>query len=905
MSDDKINKNEMFWGSSAQNFKITTATWYHLPECDHLISKPSNGGPYHYCNKKADIKDLSSGGDIPLFWGEANRSGGMEEAFTFCPEHAPLHCLDDYDWGNEGKDGCGALLGTYGQCTRCDCTDEEYEKDFNDAWAPKDGDVDKQNITKKTFVLNSVHDNIADQWHMPDHYGQCVTCENNIKKAINYFSLDTGSALMPGMSQSPISENSLAPGVSPNPDSGMEDSMSQDFPGMHDYERGLSSAASRVDHNELDDAWYPKDYDLSTQTKQASSYYHCDGDCGAVVLPEDASKFQWSGGPSFYGPHYCPKCTAHNFLNACQNCGDDVGAEHLDKDLNCFDCHDCVSHQGKYGQCTSCGQTDEQYEEDFKDAWAPHGFNKKEAIKRINYYDALELMPKSIKTKIASFQKVVFCDNCLILNPDLDEYVPNTWGRASAYCRPKDSRNYLRNQELHYCENCKNNRHLDTDTDNVHKMKFGCGALLGKYGQCPSCDQTDEEYEKDFNDAWSSNNLKNSIKSATVLIQCDGCKKLQDLNDYGNEYDFEEMHHNGWGGSFDQGGPHICQECMKTRCENCLDDLPADGVCNECASDPWNTITAGVNIKQVVTATCDQCGKKGYSVNNYDSINYKKSPTLQGWEFEGNHWGDNNALCDQCVNKKHTNYFGNNANNKNDYDFTPFDKKIKNYVTYGPNRNDFSAGRPAPDTGRSLIKYDVDKSETKSIITVLNPEKMATFIEGFTEGKSPTKIKKDIIDHIKSLDLYPGDKSSNNFVTPLLDLPISKINKNNLKYFNLEKPIPGIEPSELSATWSPQYSTMLQHMRDQIDSNYHWTKDANSNDVKYYNDSVKRFEYGKKWYIQINQRIKPGKFEDQIKEAHEKHQVIKNAISSVPACTYPNKLIDQKQDFEDAWAPKG
>ena len=58
---------------------------------------------------------------------------------------------------------------------------------------------------------------------------------NNNKEAINYFSLDQpNEAIMPGMAQN-----------EPNPDPGMEDNVTQDFPGMHDYERGLSAAASR------------------------------------------------------------------------------------------------------------------------------------------------------------------------------------------------------------------------------------------------------------------------------------------------------------------------------------------------------------------------------------------------------------------------------------------------------------------------------------------------------------------------------------------------------------------------------------------------------------------------------------------------------------------------------------
>jgi len=488
-----------------------------IPDCDHYYDNTKS-----WCQEVGSPTDI---GDWPQGWGVAGFiDDGSYEASAYCPKHKDLHCLDNFD---EYYVGCGNLLSKSGLCTNEHC-----------------GNYDAA----------AQNENIISGW---------APHQSSIKQSIDYFSLDTGNANMPGMSQSPIGSDPLAPGVSPNPDSGMEDSMSQDFPGMHDYERGLSSAASKKQAGVTEAVfcdrcgrygYHPDSWDnlLEEGWKEPKNnenkYYQEDND--SIYCPEcwKEDDFCHRCGIRWLGKYnQCPECDGedkeykNNVVDAwapkktsssiycdedgcdcprcmeylCWNCLEDIGGD-VDSDHNCVDCHNCLTNEGKYGQCQICNQTDDEFEENTKDAWAPHGFDKKEAMKRILYYDALNEMPDSMKIKVASFEKIIFCDECGKPNPNFDEYTPKNWGRASLngfdlplrdaiHDNPRTAElgEYNENNELHYCPDCKDNRHLDTNISNPLKMTFGCGEPLGKYGQCEQCDETDENYEKGVKDAWA------------------------------------------------------------------------------------------------------------------------------------------------------------------------------------------------------------------------------------------------------------------------------------------------------------------------------------------------------------------------------------------------------------------
>ena len=388
----------------------------------------------------------------------------------YCPEHKNLYCRQcDIPMQKEDiADGytecfnchnCNDNIGKYGVCQRC-TPNEDFEEEYTDAWG----------------------------------FG---------KKALNYFSLDQpNEAIMPGMAQN-----------EPNPDSGMEDGVTQDFPGMHDYERGLSAAAS---------------------VKQAYHAIHCD-DCD--IKYDDQYSFLNQQGWIYdlhRDVHYCPDCKKDRCPQCCEELDDD------DKKFNrihhndtCQDCHDCLNTLGKYDQCLICDGSDKEREEDYSNGW---GFDKK-----AHKSDGTLGWGKGQRIVQASFEKVIFCDDCGDPDPDLGEYVNKNWGRASlngfSKDDPKNPTKYDDWQELHFCPNCKEGRHLDDNITDPFKMTFGCGSKMNSFGECSKCFGDDQSYIDDYASGWGFNKKAGVENINFRRVTCDDCGKFvveKFANDYGN-----------------------------------------------------------------------------------------------------------------------------------------------------------------------------------------------------------------------------------------------------------------------------------------------------------------------------------------------------------------------------------
>ena len=529
----------------------------------------------------------------------------------YCPEHKNLYCRQcDIPMQKEDiADGytecfnchnCNDNKGKYGQCQRC-IDNEEVEQEYSDAWGLK-------------------------------------------KKALNYFSLDQpNEAIMPGMAQN-----------EPNPDSGMEDNVTQDFPGMHDYERGLSAAASikqsyedyDINDNEvvccdLCNRSYGGDSDEFTDNAEEADRPNLKNIKNISVADYGWHNFYVKKCKSFGNEwvHVCPSCI--NSGDACKEFG-----------------HKPFGKIGKYGQCTICKGSDKNIEQDYSDAW---GFDKK-----------------------SSFEKVIFCDECGKHNPNLDEYTPRGWGRASLNGFPLESRDaiyldpknvpseYNSIDERHYCPDCKEGRHLDENIHDPGKMTFGCGDEIGQYGQCTSCDGEDEDIENEYKDSWG---LKKKA-SFISLIECDNCFQQYNKFPYMNKLDRSgNAVKDGWK-TYQNGYNHHCPSCIdnnkhydkwnedfyflsKAGCGNLLGKY---GNCNGCGkkdkdieqeySDSWGFDKQGSSyfdpIAYVYDADihCPKCAE--YASKNLDNAKDSEGNPV-GVIFNDNDWEYYDKYCGTCT----------------------------------------------------------------------------------------------------------------------------------------------------------------------------------------------------------------------------------------------------------------
>jgi len=436
----------------AQSWKKKEATIQAKVICDHMgCDKEYNGG-WGIGTKK----------DLPNDWARATRDTHPDDDQDlmadshFCPDHKDLHCVDEapyygcgYKLHNDGT--CGTLMCTYRNMDRH--AEWKNENDFMNAWT--------------------------------------------VKEAISYFSLDQpNEAIMPGMAQDTGDTDGLGFGSTPNPDPG-KDGMATDAPSMQDYERGLSSAASKLSSHNPDLLCFLSDGGVKCPSCIQKSFPGKDIEHDKLV-DEYGTTLQPIYPWDVHGYHdslYCDNCSEYILgEDTCGHCEDTHPGPnmHWDNEHDCYICPPCAGYntfcprckswkEGEYGQCLNCDGSDKNYEDNFSKAWLK---------------------------KRASFEKVIFCDGCNKPNPNLDEYTPRGWGRASLqgfpYNNPtgENALHYDESMERHFCPECKKNKHLDTHTNDPHNMTFGCGEELGEYGQCQDCDGSDEEIENDYSNAW-------------------------------------------------------------------------------------------------------------------------------------------------------------------------------------------------------------------------------------------------------------------------------------------------------------------------------------------------------------------------------------------------------------------
>jgi len=408
---NKIDKNNICIDSTCQLYVPYETTKKYKEEYKDIWKKKSSylvrvKCDHPFCETKSEDEYPIDTDVSPPRWGSAGLGiSDPDDQFHYCPEHKNNYCLDN---DTIDIDGCGFRLSDYGECNTAWCerrglSDEQIEKQYKDLW--------------------------------------------NKKEAINYFSLDQpNESIMPGMAQTQVTngatiddaslDDGLGFGSVGNPDSGMEDNVTQGFPGMHDYERGLSSAASKF--NKI-------------------SYYeriiHCDGcDKRSPYENEDLPR-GWAkasganAGTAEYNhnndEHYCEDCKKDRCL--------DEWAGYTMKNIG------CGNKIGKYGQCTVCDRTDDQYVQEYKDIW-----------NKTSYYEKITYKNKKNSKKITA-SLAVKCDSC-----DRIEEIPYT-GFNYNYFYDKGWDGTSDDQGPHFCPDCMENKCPD------------CFGELNK-DMCDSCD---------------------------------------------------------------------------------------------------------------------------------------------------------------------------------------------------------------------------------------------------------------------------------------------------------------------------------------------------------------------------------------------------------------------------------
>jgi len=833
-----------------------------IPNCDHYDENTKT-----WCQEVGAPTEI---GDYPSHWGVAGMfDNGPYEACAFCPKHAPLHCLDD--WEKE-KSGCGGNnLGRYNQCIDCEGDDKQYAKE----------------------------NKIVDE-HIIKDYRDAFGFD---KEAINYFSLDQpNQAIMPGMAQEDPANDGLGFGSVGNPDSGMEDNVTQDFPGMHDYERGLSSAASKF--NKI--AYYER-------------ITHCDG-CDKRSPDEDENLPRgWAkasgakAGTAEYNhnndEHYCEDCKKDRCL--------DQWDGYTIKNIG------CGNKIGKYGQCTGCDRTDDQYLQEYIDVWEKNA-----------HYEYLKMDQDDPWVQVKQATTYVHCDNC-------DDAI------QAEYVKPLSHPGWYGLENLnfspHYCSNC------------MKKRCHECGETLGSYGQCPQCKGTDEDIKKDYEDAWEFNKNASYLRYGPTGeeedLQCDhqGCNEL--VQDQGYHEDLPD----GWsmGG---EGDENFCPKHSEKHCASVYDKdedkeyygcgellqgthCPNSVTDKECfeneqyrlikkkkrdqdawrfdkkasLDNPWVSpilVLADQKTVHFTITTCDDCGKK-VTEKHKNHYYYNKEKTTN-WEFE-----NNKTKCPDCALKFNKNYFGASGTNENSIGWKPI--QVKNNENYPQDKyfenmtmpkfkkfeNPFSAYE-------NMIIVSPDDTETKHITSNFianknNPEKtkLITTIHGYTPSRGNINAtKRDIVSHLRTL--APDSKDS------IFSTPVSHLSKKDLKSLYIGNDLTNglvSDNQSVYTDWQRQIwpiSYFNQHINENYESRYGQLENKRT---KYNTESIHTLDLdkngqhkgGDSWSIRLIHNIKPGNFDQQLKEANDKHQAIRKLISSNPDATFQDKLVNRTIDYQNAW----
>jgi len=518
---NKIDKNNICTDSTCQLYLPYEKTKKYKEEYKDIWKKKSSylvriKCDHPFCETRSEQEYPVDTNICPTRWGSAGlEMQDPDEQLHYCPEHKKNYCLDDLI---DGIDGCGVRLSDYGQCTTNWCeqqglSDSQYEKDYKNVWAKNAGVgtfiyCDHCNkiggsLDESDHLIdngweqaknNDEYDYCPDCWPKKDFchncgndeyfigkYGQCIDCDAtdeeyekdyksiwNTKKAINYFSLDQpNESIMPGMAQTQINngvtvddaslDDGLDFGSSPNPNSGMEDNVTQNFPGMHDYERGLSSAASKQD-----DDLYPSYEDMMKDYQDA--FWH--GIDKSDYFRARTIDLKWAKQP----------ITHKEILEA-----NSVGAKVRDYAFvremglpheKAIDAHNKGANLGEYGHELYYGTPNEEILDALTKGrtveWNKEINDYKSIWNKTSYYERITHKNKKNSKKITA-SLAVKCDSC-----DRIEEIPYT-GFNYNYFYDKGWDGTPDDQGPHFCPDCMENKCPD------------CFGELNK-DMCDSCD---------------------------------------------------------------------------------------------------------------------------------------------------------------------------------------------------------------------------------------------------------------------------------------------------------------------------------------------------------------------------------------------------------------------------------
>ena len=635
------------------------------------------------------------------------------EDFTrlhFCPEHKSLHHVDYWEDDYKKNNGCGELLGKYGQCPICDKQDEKTLKEYSDAWG-----FDKK-ASDNSFVCQACcYDKPIDQMNKYKSSVYCNDCYNQFKKREKREYSDAW-----GFDKKATAEDDKCDLCGEPVDNGLFDLDANGCcMGCHDCEEEVNHGGragscnfcgnsdteqAKIYRKEYVDAWgfdkkadnffsldqpneaimpgmaqdknntdglgfgstsnpesgkegvptnspSMQDYEngLSSAASKKTSYYvvRCD-ECDKEKTCDDYKEWRDDERTSGteYAKHFCPDCKD----KYCLECGDRIHSHHELESQICDECHYCDETQGKYNQCTRCDGEDEEYfkqlSKEYSDAWSSKESNVKKAT------------------------RYAVCDDC-----DKSENLMDWEGgtvHAVNYDRLLGEGGWAQSGYADYCPDCKN-KYCPECGDTLEPENYG--KKCGKYGQCATFEDSNEKIEDEYSNLWKESSKKFSYYERVAY--CDGCDKE---NPDGDEY----PPHN-WVKATAKAAKdphnykkdkeqHFCDECNDSHCvdkwdghylvnSGCGSKLSSYNICRTCkpiSQEEYNDAWITKEASALFGAQCDDCGKKEYGLDWYNDSPY-------GWERVGSINGGIDEVghyCENCAPKFCTDEKMRNLSNK-------------------------------------------------------------------------------------------------------------------------------------------------------------------------------------------------------------------------------------------------
>jgi len=479
--------------------------------CDHV---DEDGGRITYCPNENE--SIDNRGRIRQYYAlEENKWGNATASDQhFCPKHKKLHCVDNDEVGH----GCGEVLNNYGKCDNCEATEEEIEKEYADSWG----------FNKKASFIPRVRCN---------HYGDNGYCQNEIvvdRSGILSGYGAQGNWGVANVSGSNFKHNDFA-----------TEHFCPEHKDLHcvdDANHHLTTTKNGCGSllgpygkctwcsNQTEDGLVKEYADAWGFNKKASTFFHCDEEgCNNIVYHDDYETLgDWLSGEQDYD--FCPE---HKKLHCVDR--DEIG-------------HGCGELLNKYSLCDDCEATEEDTEENYKNAW---GFDKKASensfvcdkccydhhIKNMNKYgdcvyckDCYDQIKKEVKkdykdawgfNKDSSMHSTgeIDCDHPLCNKiVDLEDAIDKNWQTAGQTAGgEKDIADFCPEHAQLYC--------IDQwDEEGRNLLKTGCGKKLNKknagiFGQCLDCDGKDS---KAYFNAWGFDKKASSHNPDLLCFLSDG-----------------------------------------------------------------------------------------------------------------------------------------------------------------------------------------------------------------------------------------------------------------------------------------------------------------------------------------------------------------------------------------------